>query len=346
MKKLFAILLSLAMILSIAACGSKTETPDANPDPAPTSETDTTPEPTPDPAPVTPDWPKKTVNFVVGFAAGGDTDLYARTVAKYMEKKLGQTFIVTNTTGASGANACLEVAESAPDGYTFLWNHDGCLVNEACGNLAVSFLDDVQIGCRVLTDNSYTIVANKNTGIHNYDELIAYAKANPETLTINVNANSNGLDIIRKFELAADISLKHIEGPSSASERIAACLGDQIDLVYANYSLLADYVQNGDFYIIGSLGEEPCAAHPEVPCLSDLTGNEIVSPYIFGFRYPKGVDPDIITYFESVVEEITQDPEFVAEVAALGGNIDFANGADHEAFQRAEIDAIRARLGV
>lgn len=328
MKKFTTILLSLIMIFSLTACGGKT--PDS------TSSTGSD----------IPDWPKKTVNFVVGFAAGGDTDLYARTVAKYMEKKLGQTFIVTNTTGASGANACLEVSEAKPDGYTFLWNHDGCLVNEACGNLAVSFLNDVQIGCRVLTDNSYTIVANKKTGIHNYDELVAYCKEHPEGPTINVNANSNGLDIIRKFEMAANINLKHIEGASSASERIAACLGDQIDLVYANYSLLADYVKNGDFFVIGSLGEEPCASHPEVPCLSDLTGGKIVSPYIFGFRYPKGVDASIINYFEKTMEEITKDPAFVEEIKALGGNIDFASGADHEAFQRSEIESIRARLGL
>lgn len=330
MKKFFALLLAMLMTLSLAACQNSTS------DQPGTSDNQNT----------TPDWPKKTVNIVVGFAAGGDTDLYARAVAKYMGEKLDQTVIVTNTTGASGANACLEVSEAAADGYTLLWNHDGCLVNEACGNLAVSFLDDVDVGCRVLTDNSYTIVAGKNTGIHNYEELIAYAKANPETLTINVNANSNGLDIIRKFETAADITLKHIEGPSSASERIAACLGEQIDLVYANYSLVADYVENGDFYVIGSIGTEVSASHPEVPCLSDLTGGTIESPYIFGFRYPKGMDADLVAYFESVIQEITEDPAFVAEINALGGNIDFQGGADHETFQRAEIDAIRARLGV
>lgn len=330
MKKFFAILMALAMTFSVVACGQSTSTDSQGADENQSN---------------TPDWPKKTVNIIVGFAAGGDTDLYARTVAKYMEEKLGQTVIVTNTTGSAGANACLEVSEASPDGYTLLWNHDGCLVNEAMGNLAISYLDDVDVGCRVLTDNSYTLVASKRTGIHNYDELIAYAKANPETLTINVNANSNGLDCIRKFEMAADITLKHIEGPSSASERIAACLGDQIDLVYANYSLVADYVENGDFYVIGSIGTESCAAHPEVPCLSELTGGNIESPYIFGFRYPKGMDPEIVSYFESVIKEITEDTNFVAEINALGGNIDFQNGADHEAYQRAEIEAIRERLG-
>jgi len=341
MKKLFAVMLTLAMVLSFAACGSKPASSAAPAAPAAPAASEAAPA-----APATPKWPKKTVNIVVGYAAGGDTDLYARTVAKFMEAKLGETFIVTNTTGASGANACLEVSEAAPDGHTMLWNHDGCLVNEACGGLAISFLDDVAIGCRVLTDNSYTLVSNKSTGITNYEELIAHCKANPETLTIHVNANSNGMDIIKKVEAAAGVTFKHVEGSGSATERIAACLGGQTDLVYANYAILSDYIEKGEFNVIGSIGTEVCAAHPDVPCLSDLTGGVIESPYIFGFRYPKDTDPEIIAYFESLVKELTEDPAFVAEVNALGGNIDFAPAAEHEQFQRAEIENIRARLGV
>ncbi|MGP2528257.1 tripartite tricarboxylate transporter substrate binding protein [Acidaminococcus sp. LBK-2] len=325
MKKALLLLVAAAMLLSVTGCvGKNTQS---------TGQTSKS------------NWPKKAVNFIVGYAAGGDSDMYARTIAKYMAKKTGGTFIVTNTTGAGGANALVSVSSAAPDGYTFLWNHDGCLVNEALGNAPVSYLKDVDIGCGVLTDNSYTVVVNKSTGIHNYEEFITYAKANPQKLTINVNTNSNGMDIIRKFENAAGISLKYVEGSGSATERIASCLGGHTDVVYANYSLLADYVKNGDFYIIGSLGAKPMDAHPEVPCLSNLTGHKIESPYIFGFRYPKGINANITTYFENMVQEITKDPEFIADINKLGGNVTFIPSAEHKKFQEAEIEAIRKRLG-
>lgn len=338
MKKFLASALALAMTLTFVACSPSTPTSSS----APSSATDSTSSQTD----VKLDWPKKTIQITVGYAAGGDTDLYARMCAKYLEEKLGVTVVVINTAGASGVTGAISVMDSAADGYSMLFNHYGCLVNEATDTAGISFIDDMDQSGTILVDNSYTLCASKDCGFENWEDLVAYSTENPDGLTIAANANSNGYDIVQQIEDAAGIQIKQVEGSGSAAERIAAILGDQHDLIYANYSLLADYIENGDLIVMGSIGTERCAAHPDVPCLTELIGKDIVSPYIFSFRFPTGMDEAVLDYFDSVMEEISQDEAFRAEVEALGGNIYYTDGQTSYDAQVQSLAEIKIRLGV
>lgn len=342
MKKFVAIVLTLVMALALVSCGSKGQTQA----PAQDASNQTTDTPGSSQAAASLDWPKKTIQITVGYAAGGDTDLYARTCAKYLEEKLGVTVVVINTTGASGVTGAISVMDSAADGYNVLFNHYGCLVNEATGTAGISFVDDMAQACTVLVDNSYTLCASKDCGLEDWDDLVAYATAHPDELTIAANANSNGYDIVQQIEDAAGIQIKQVEGSGSASERIAAILGGQHDLIYANYSLLSDYIENGDLIVMGSIGTERCAAHTDVPCLTELIGKDIISPYIFSFRFPADTDEAILDYFDSVMEEICADEAFKAEIEHMGGNVYFTDRQTSYDAQVESLAEIKVRLGV
>lgn len=328
MKKTITLILSLVMVLSLAACGQ-----------------DQANDSTDDQKQGDLNWPTKTIQITVAYAAGGDSDLYARLCAKYLEQKLGVTVVVVNTTGANGTTGAISVMESPADGYSVLFNHYGCLVNEATGTAGISFVDDMAQGCTVLVDNSYTLCARKDLGFENWNDLVEYATAHPDELTIVANANSNGYDIVQQIEDAAGISIKQVEGSGSASERVAALLGGQHDLIYANYSILKDYIENGDLVVMGSIGTERSAAHEDVPCLTELIGKDVVSPYIFSFRFPKDTDQQIIDYFDSVMQEICEDPDFAAEVEALGGNIYYNDAETSYNMQVESLAETKARLG-
>ena len=84
-------------------------------------------------------WPERGISLVVPFAAGGDTDYYARLYAKYLEEELGQTVTVVNTEGSGGTVGAQTVADAEPDGYTILFYHTGNLY--ANKMLGVSELD-------------------------------------------------------------------------------------------------------------------------------------------------------------------------------------------------------------
>lgn len=79
------------------------------------------------------DWPTKSINIVVPWSAGGDTDFHARTLGQYLEKELGVSVTVVNTTGGGGSVASTEVKNSDPDGYTFLAFDTAMALNHASG---------------------------------------------------------------------------------------------------------------------------------------------------------------------------------------------------------------------
>ena len=144
MKKLVALFLALAMTLALVACGQKeTNEPQDNPKQNDTEQAQTT------------DWPKKSIQFVVPYNAGGDTDYYARATAKYLEKVLGQSIVVVNTAGASGTTGALSVLDQDADGYCFLFGHQSVLFNQAAGTVPFDYLTDFIAVGSPLVDRTY-----------------------------------------------------------------------------------------------------------------------------------------------------------------------------------------------
>ena len=267
-------------------------------------------------------WPKRDLTIVVGYRAGGDVDLNARNIARFLAPKLGVNVAVQNTTGASGVNATIEVADANPDGYMGLFKHNGQLATEAYGGSPLSLVDDLETSCGVLVDSTYVLVANKKTGFKNFAEMVAYAKAHPGELRTVAAAASNSWNIIRSIERGAGIEFKKVEGGSSVTDRIVSCLAGDQEILYGNYNVLKDYVEHGDFVLLGSIASDRSASQPNIPTLTEQ-GCPIESIYDFGFHFPKGTPKEILDYFAAVMKEICEDPEFAKSEAVLGPNVKY-----------------------
>ena len=165
MKKLMSLVLALAMILSLAACGGKTT--GTSPDSAGDSQQET---------PATSDgaFPEKQITIIMPWSLGGGPDTIARQVASYGEKYLGVPVIVENHTGGSGTIAMNDALQAEDDGYTMV------VANGPLFSLTPSFinvnytLDDITplIGMRI---TEFVVLTNSKSGITNIDELKAYA---------------------------------------------------------------------------------------------------------------------------------------------------------------------------
>lgn len=279
------------------------------------------------------DWPLKTINIVVGYTAGGDSDLNARLVAKYLAPVLGVDVIVTNTEGSSGMVAAAEVADANPDGYVCYWGHGGVNVTQAYGGASVDMFEDLAISGGILTDNSYTLCVASNTGIKNYEDLKAYCAEKPESLTIVANANSGNWYTVTNIEKASGMVFNKIEGAGSIADRIVQMLAGEQQLIYTSYSQLADYIENGDLNVIGSISDQRNPKYPDVPTLTEL-GAPVQSHYTFGFRFPKDTDQAILNKFEDALKQVSEDPNFIAEAEGYGVNVTFMTGTEYEAFSR------------
>lgn len=123
-KRTLSVLLAAALMASLTGCGGSGQSSTTTDSSAKTEATETTEEAdTADTASTDTSWPEKSINIIVPFSAGGDTDYNARTMAQYLGEELGQSVVVTNVTGSGGTIAANQVKDSANDGYTILCTH-------------------------------------------------------------------------------------------------------------------------------------------------------------------------------------------------------------------------------
>jgi tripartite-type tricarboxylate transporter receptor subunit TctC len=129
-------------------------------------------------------YPTKSISLVVPFAAGGPTDIVARTLAANLSKTLGQTVVVENKAGAGGTLASGYVAKAAPDGYTFLIHHNGMSTAPALyRKMAFNPLTDFEYVSQAV-DVPMTLLGRKDLPAKNMQELSAYVKANAKKINL------------------------------------------------------------------------------------------------------------------------------------------------------------------
>ena len=253
-------------------------------------------------------WPTRPVQVIVPAGAGGDTDFNARQVARYFEKITGKPMIVTNVNGGSGTIGTAQVKSAAPDGNTILFAHTGLLVvNEVSGLNDYSY-EAFDISCIPAVDKGNVLVAGKKSGLKSVQEVIAKAKAQPNTVIYGTElggfSHLQGL----VFQKLAGIQLKIVD-TGSASDKITSLLGGRIDLGAITYGAVKDYAATGDMVIVGQYPGE------RNPLLGDIkTFKEqgvdfgIEKSYLIAF--PKGTNPAIVKKMADVMQQISKDPTY------------------------------------
>lgn len=255
-------------------------------------------------------WPTKAVNLVVPWNAGGDTDIYARLVAKKLSDKFKKTFVVVNQAGGSGIVGSKNVMTAKPDGYTILFGHSGSqTAQQATKTVDFDFNKDYATAGTIVQDNTYTVVAKKSSGWKNLNDFIAYAKANPGKVRYAQVYGAVTHYVGVRMEKTMGIKMNMLDVGAGAAERMAAFLGGQADVLAANYLNVRDYIEKGDFIVLGVCAENPMPAAPNIPTFKSQ-GFDIVAQKSYELKFPKGTDPAIVNKLSGALEEISKDPDF------------------------------------
>lgn len=332
MKKLVALFLALAMTLALVACGQKeTNEPQDNSKQNDTEQTQTT------------DWPKKSIQFVVPYNAGGDTDYYARATAKYLEKVLGQSIVVVNTAGASGTTGALSVLDQDADGYCFLFGHQSVLFNQAAGTVPFDYLTDFIAVGSPLVDRTYGLYCHADAPYSTLAELAEYCKAHPgEVSTIAATGGSSGMNVALMEKALGGIQFRWVEGPSSSAEKLAGFLGGQYDLLTGNFAQYKDYIAEGTIVPLGNYGSEDVPVLTEQGVYSWITqGYDHSEDYMFMLRAKAGTDQAIIDKLADALAQVCEDADYQAEIAVYNATVEFQTGDacvayEEEYFQKAQ----------
>jgi tripartite-type tricarboxylate transporter receptor subunit TctC len=266
-------------------------------------------------------YPTKPVTLVVPFAAGGPTDIVARTLAAAMTKSLGQTVLVENKAGAGGTLAPNYVAKAAPDGYTFLIHHNGMSTAPALyRKLAYNPMTDFEYVSQVV-DVPMTLIARKDMPAKNLQELMAYVKANSSKINLanaGLGAVSHLCGMLFQTALGTNLTTVPFQGTAPA---LNALLGGQVDLLCDQTTQTTQHIKAGTVKLYGVTTMQRIKALPDAPTLDEggLKGFEVIVWH--GVYAPKGTPAAVIQKFGDALRAALKDPAFVNRMTDLGGEI-------------------------
>ena len=335
MKRTIALILVLLMAFTVfAACGSKTET--ATTAPADTTKTETKAEI---------DWPKGSVTVVVPYSAGGDTDTYCRALCAQLTKDLGANFVVVNTTGGSGVVASTSVLDAKNDGNTILFHHSGVmLTQEAVGSNQFSFLKDFEVCATVARDDTYMLIVKKDAQYQTLAEFVEYCKAHPGEVKYSITFNGATHAVATLMEQTMGIELNSIDVGSSAADRLTAFMAGQCDCLVINYMNVKDYIENGDFIVLGVCAEERPDGMKDFPTMKEQ-GYNVVQSKLYEVRFPKGTDAAIVEKLSKAIEQVTSTADFKATLEKYFAMPYYRDGATTVKEDTAEVELLKKLFG-
>ncbi len=266
-------------------------------------------------------YPTKPIRILVGFAAGGNTDIVTRTLAARMQDVLGQPVIVENKPGAGGVVATDFVAKAAPDGYTLLMSSLGPHTISPSLLKSVGFdpLADLAPISNV-TFNALVLMVNPTVPARSVSELISYAKANPGKLNFGSSGVSGTTHLSGEvFNTMTGTKLVHVAfrgGPPA----IGALLAGDIQMMFANISDALPQIRGNKVRPLAVTSSKRVPQLPDLPTLAEsgLSGYD-VGPWN-GLVAPAKTPPEIIGKLAEAVQRITREQAFRDKMFEVGSS--------------------------
>ena len=263
-------------------------------------------------------YPTRPVRIVVGFAAGGSTDIGARVIGQWLQERLGQPFVIENRPGAGTNIATETVVRAPPDGYTLLMVGPSSAVNATLyDKLDFVFLRDIApVGS--LIRQPQIMLANPSVMTKTVPELIAYAKANPGKITMaSAGVGSAGHLVGELFKMMAGVDFVHVPY-RGAGPALADLLGGQVMISFAGIAGSIAYIRTGKLRALAVTTATRSEALPDVPTVSEFVPGYEAGDWL-GVGAPKHTPAAIVDKLNGEIATALADPKIKARFADLGG---------------------------
>ena len=263
-------------------------------------------------------YPSRPVRIIVGFAAGGSSDIGARLIGQWLQERLGQPFVIENRVGAATNIATETVVHAAPDGYTLLMVGPSSTINATLyDKLSFVFLRDIAPVASTIRQPQ-VILANPSLPAKTVPELIAYAKANPGKITIaSAGTGSSGHLAGELFKMMAGVNMLHVPY-RGAGPALTDLLGGQVLTGVTGISGSIEQVRTGKLRALAVTTTARAPALPDVPTVSEfLPGFDAGD--VLGVGAPRDTPAEIIDKLNREINAALADPKMSARFADLGG---------------------------
>lgn len=262
-------------------------------------------------------WPNGPVTFVVGYAAGGSTDINARELAHVMTPVIGQQIIIDNKGGAAGSIGLRAVANAKPDGQTlFVAVGTNVIINPHVQKGMIDTISALAPVCQV-TDYQYVLVVGNSVPVKNAAELVALAKKEPDKLTYSssgVGGNNHLAGAL--FAEAAGIKITHVPYKGTGPA-VADVISGQITMNFSSLPPAVSQIKGGNLKALAVTGNTRVKSLPDVPTLKEQ-GIDVVVTSWQGLFAPAKTPPDILDKIEKATKEGMKNPKWEEALARDG----------------------------
>jgi tripartite-type tricarboxylate transporter receptor subunit TctC len=264
------------------------------------------------------DYPTRQPHIIVGYPAGGTTDILARLFGDWLGKRLGQQFIVENRPGAGNNLATEAVVKAQPDGYTIILVNPANAINASLyKHLNFNFLRDIDpVGGFIRVPNVMEV--HPSVPANNVAEFIAYVKANPDK--VNVASSGNGTSIHLSgelFKMMTGTKMTHVPYKGSAP-MLTDLLGGQVQVTFDNLPSSINHIKAGKLRALAVTTAKRSEELPDVPTVAETVPGFEASAF-FGFGVPKGTPKEIVDLLNKEINLALKDPAMLAKLKEIGG---------------------------
>jgi len=257
-------------------------------------------------------FPAKPIKLVIAFPAGGPTDITMRQLAENAGKILGQPVVVDNKPGAGGTLPAQMLQSAAPDGYTVAQIPLGVFRLPYTTKITWDPVKDISYVLN-LTGYAFGIAVPADSPFRNWNDFVAYAKANPGKLSYGSTGTLTSPHLTT--ELIAQklgIQLNHI--PYKGSAELSTAIGGGHIMAMADSTGFAPLVEAGKVRVLNTWGEKRLEKFPDAPTLKEL-GLDIVQNSPFGIGAPRGTPPEVVKKLHDAFKKAMEDPSYQQALA-------------------------------
>jgi tripartite-type tricarboxylate transporter receptor subunit TctC len=281
-------------------------------------------------------FPSKPVHILVGFAAGGPSDIISRVVGAKMGEIMGQQFVIENKTGAGGAIATQDVARAAPDGYTLLNTPVATVANEFLSkSIKYEYGKDIIAVCPQ-AETANILVVNPDLGVKTVADLVKLAKEKPGIIQYATAGRGSATHLTSElFNMAAGIKTSpvHYRG---GGETVKDLLSGQVKMMFSSIAPVQEFVRDGRLVGLATTGPKRDPAFPNLPTIAESGYPGFDVRLWIGMTAPAATPKDIIHKLAAANTKALESPEIKKALEAQGFAPMMGTAEDFDKFYRAE----------
>ena len=274
-------------------------------------------------ATVVPGWsqayPSRTIQLVVAYAAGGTGDIVSRSVADKLGAALGQSVVVENRAGASGAIGTYSVTSAAPDGYTLLVGQTGEIAVNQHWLKGLNYDPDKDLMPIALAAVvPLALVVPTKAPYSTLPEFLTALKAKPKMTFASAGIGTPGHFAGELLKIQFDDNLTHVPY-KGAGPALNDLIGNHVDFYFPGFPAAAPHVKGGTLKILALSSAKRSPAAPDIPTVAEVTGNKDYDFTLWaGIFAPRGTPQTVIDRLNKEINKVIEDPDVKARLEAAG----------------------------